>query len=147
MIDSSKWNYSFNLTYSVTLSQDNLETSLVVRNTGSSNYDFQVLFHSYFAIDVSTTCPLLSSKASVNSFPNRTYPRPQSLDSKTHLSSTRLKGQRRSNRQKSPCRLVRRQTESTKLPRRSPSSLPRTVPSDMKSCVTCSMTSSSGILG
>ncbi|KAL8924631.1 MAG: hypothetical protein Q9208_003946 [Pyrenodesmia sp. 3 TL-2023] len=51
MIDSSKWNYSFNLTYSVTLSQDNLETSLVVRNTGSSNYDFQLLFHSYFAVD------------------------------------------------------------------------------------------------
>ncbi|KAL8764312.1 MAG: hypothetical protein Q9184_000017 [Pyrenodesmia sp. 2 TL-2023] len=51
MIDTSKWNYSFNLTYSVTLSQDNLETSLVVRNTGSSNYDFQVLFHSYFAVD------------------------------------------------------------------------------------------------
>lgn len=53
MIDSSKWNYSFNLTYSVTLSQDNLGTSLVVRNTGSSNYDFQVLFHTYLAIDVS----------------------------------------------------------------------------------------------
>ncbi|KAL8905942.1 MAG: hypothetical protein Q9207_002323 [Kuettlingeria erythrocarpa] len=51
MIDSGKWKYSFNLTYSVTLSQDNLETSLVVRNTGSSNYDFQVLFHSYFAVD------------------------------------------------------------------------------------------------
>ncbi|KAI4290256.1 MAG: hypothetical protein L6R35_000479 [Caloplaca aegaea] len=51
MIDSSKWDYSFNLTYSVTLSQDNLETSLVVRNTGSSNYDFQVLFHTYLAID------------------------------------------------------------------------------------------------
>ncbi|KAI4120148.1 MAG: hypothetical protein LQ345_000104 [Seirophora villosa] len=51
MIDSSKWDYSFNLTYSVTLSQDNLGTSLVVRNTGSSNYDFQVLFHTYLAVD------------------------------------------------------------------------------------------------
>ncbi|KAI4120670.1 MAG: hypothetical protein LQ338_006847 [Usnochroma carphineum] len=51
MIDSSKWGYSFNLTYSVVLSQDNLETSLVVRNTGSSNYDFQVLFHTYLAVD------------------------------------------------------------------------------------------------
>ncbi|KAL8729471.1 MAG: hypothetical protein Q9166_004719 [cf. Caloplaca sp. 2 TL-2023] len=51
MLSDSKWNYDFNLTYSVTLSQDNLETSLVVRNTGSSSYDFQVLFHSYLAID------------------------------------------------------------------------------------------------
>ncbi|KAI4157150.1 MAG: hypothetical protein L6R39_000747 [Caloplaca ligustica] len=51
MIDASKWNYSFNLTYSVTLGQDNLETSLVVRNTGSSNYDFQLLFHTYLAVD------------------------------------------------------------------------------------------------
>ncbi|KAL8721269.1 MAG: hypothetical protein Q9225_002011 [Loekoesia sp. 1 TL-2023] len=51
MIDSHNWDYSFNLTYSVTLSQDNLETSLVVRNTGTSSYDFQVLFHSYLAID------------------------------------------------------------------------------------------------
>ncbi|KAL8927825.1 MAG: hypothetical protein Q9172_001198 [Xanthocarpia lactea] len=51
MLSDSKWDYEFNLTYSVTLSQDSLETSLVVRNTGSSNYDFQVLFHSYLAID------------------------------------------------------------------------------------------------
>ncbi|KAI4169229.1 MAG: hypothetical protein LQ343_005817 [Gyalolechia ehrenbergii] len=51
MIDSRNWEYSFNLTYSVTLSQDKLETSLVVRNTGASNYDFQVLFHSYLAVD------------------------------------------------------------------------------------------------
>ena len=53
MLSDNKWDYEFNLTYSVTLSQDSLETSLVVRNTGSSNYDFQVLFHSYLAIDVS----------------------------------------------------------------------------------------------
>ncbi|KAL8854271.1 MAG: hypothetical protein Q9221_000985 [Calogaya cf. arnoldii] len=51
MLSDSKWDYKFNLTYSVTLSQDSLETSLVVRNTGTSNYDFQVLFHSYLAID------------------------------------------------------------------------------------------------
>ncbi|KAL8941018.1 MAG: hypothetical protein Q9211_001994 [Gyalolechia sp. 1 TL-2023] len=51
MLDSRTWDYSFNLTYSVTLSQDALETSLVVRNTGPSNYDFQVLFHSYLAVD------------------------------------------------------------------------------------------------
>ncbi|KAL8773197.1 MAG: hypothetical protein Q9209_001873 [Squamulea sp. 1 TL-2023] len=51
MLSDSKWDYQFNLTYSVTLSQDSLETSLVVRNTGSSNYDFQVLFHTYLAIN------------------------------------------------------------------------------------------------
>lgn len=51
MIDSSNWDYPFNLTYSVTLSQDSLETSLVVRNTGASNYGFQVLFHSYLVVD------------------------------------------------------------------------------------------------
>ncbi|KAL8695433.1 MAG: hypothetical protein Q9218_000011 [Villophora microphyllina] len=51
MLPDRKWDYEFNLTYSVTLSQDNLETSLVVRNTGSSNYDFQVLFHTYLAVN------------------------------------------------------------------------------------------------
>lgn len=53
MLSDSKWDYEFNLTYSVTLSQDSLETSLAVRNTGTSNYEFQVLFHTYLAIDVS----------------------------------------------------------------------------------------------
>ncbi|KAI4226026.1 MAG: hypothetical protein L6R36_003472 [Xanthoria steineri] len=51
MLSDSKWDYEFNLTYSVTLSQDSLETSLAVRNTGTSNYEFQVLFHTYLAID------------------------------------------------------------------------------------------------
>ncbi|KAL8787795.1 MAG: hypothetical protein Q9213_001982 [Squamulea squamosa] len=51
MLSDSKWDYQFNLTYSITLSQDSLETSLVVRNTGSSNYDFHVLFHTYLAIN------------------------------------------------------------------------------------------------
>lgn len=53
MLPNRKWDYDFNLTYSVTLSQDSLETSLAVRNTGSSNYDFQILFHSYLAVNVS----------------------------------------------------------------------------------------------
>lgn len=53
MLSDSKWDYEFNLTYSVTLSQDSLETSLAVRNTGTSNYEFQVLFHTYLAVDVS----------------------------------------------------------------------------------------------
>ncbi|KAI4110158.1 MAG: hypothetical protein L6R37_000051 [Teloschistes peruensis] len=56
MLPDRKWDYDFNLTYSVTLGQDSLETSLVVRNTGSSNYDFQILFHSYLAVnDISKT--------------------------------------------------------------------------------------------
>lgn len=44
----------FALTYSVTLSPRDLETTLVVRNTGTSNYDFQTLFHTYLKVDVSS---------------------------------------------------------------------------------------------
>ncbi|KAI4198588.1 MAG: hypothetical protein LQ350_005179 [Teloschistes chrysophthalmus] len=51
MLPDRRWDYDFNLTYSVTLSQDSLETSLAVRNTGSSSYDFQLLFHSYLAVN------------------------------------------------------------------------------------------------
>ncbi|KAL9606885.1 MAG: hypothetical protein Q9167_008134 [Letrouitia subvulpina] len=51
MIAGAQWNYQFSLVYSVTLNQDSLETSLVIRNTGPINYDFQVLFHTYLAID------------------------------------------------------------------------------------------------
>lgn len=53
MLSDSKWPYQFGLTYSVTLSSEDLETSLVVRNTGDQNYEFNVLFHSYFQIEVS----------------------------------------------------------------------------------------------
>lgn len=52
-IGDAKWDYPFGLTYSVTLSSEELETSLVIRNPGEKSYDFQVLFHSYFRIDVS----------------------------------------------------------------------------------------------
>lgn len=52
MLSDSQWDYQFGLTYSVTLSSEDLETSLVVRNTGSRNYEFQVLFHSYFKVEV-----------------------------------------------------------------------------------------------
>lgn len=58
LAEPKKWPYQFGLTYSVTLSTDELETSLVVRNTGSTNYDFQVLFHTYLAVDVSDRHPL-----------------------------------------------------------------------------------------
>lgn len=53
MLSDSKWDYQFGLTYSVTLSSDNLETSLVVRNTGEKNYEFNVLFHTYLKVEVS----------------------------------------------------------------------------------------------
>ena len=50
----SEWkNYHFGVTYSVTLSKDDLETSLAIRNTGEKDFEFQTLLHSYWAIDVS----------------------------------------------------------------------------------------------
>ena len=49
-----KWGYSFNLTYSVTLDTEGLETGMVVRNTGGEGMEFQVLFHGYWSVDVST---------------------------------------------------------------------------------------------
>ena len=49
----SEWkNYQFGITYSVTLNRDDLETSLAIRNTGSKDWEFQTLFHTYLAIDV-----------------------------------------------------------------------------------------------
>ena len=56
MLDSipSEWkNYQFGVTYSVTLSKDDLETSLAIRNTGEKDFEFQTLLHSYWAINVS----------------------------------------------------------------------------------------------
>ena len=56
MLDNipSEWkNYQFGVTYSVTLSKDDLETSLAIRNTGEKDFEFQTLLHSYWAIDVS----------------------------------------------------------------------------------------------
>jgi glucose-6-phosphate 1-epimerase len=47
------WTYDFGLVYSVTLTKDSLETNLQVQNKGSQNFDFQVLMHTYFKIDVS----------------------------------------------------------------------------------------------
>ena len=59
MIGNTNWPYDFALTYSVTLSPKDLETTLVVRNTGTSNYDFQTLFHTYLKVDVRNS-PFLS---------------------------------------------------------------------------------------
>jgi glucose-6-phosphate 1-epimerase len=45
--------YKFGLIYSVTLSKGSLETSMLVRNEGVVPFDFNLLFHSYFNVDVS----------------------------------------------------------------------------------------------
>ena len=51
----SEWkNYEFGITYSVTLNRDDLETSLAIRNTGEKDWEFQTLFHTYLAVDVSS---------------------------------------------------------------------------------------------
>ncbi|KAL4946642.1 hypothetical protein BDV06DRAFT_208548 [Aspergillus oleicola] len=47
----SKWPYEFGLVYSVTLSPEGLGTSLQVRNQGEQSFEFQVLLHTYFAIE------------------------------------------------------------------------------------------------
>ena len=50
----SKWKtYQFGITYSVTLNKYDLETSLAIRNTGEQEWEFQTLFHTYLAVDVS----------------------------------------------------------------------------------------------
>ena len=50
----SEWRkYQFGITYSVTLNKEDLETSLAIRNTGPTDWEFQTLFHTYLAVDVS----------------------------------------------------------------------------------------------
>lgn len=48
------WPQNFGLIYSVTLSRDGLETSMLVRNEGETAWEFQLLLHSYFRVKV---CP------------------------------------------------------------------------------------------
>lgn len=47
------WGYDFGLVYSVTLSRGGLQTMLNVRNEGNESFEFQMLMHSYFTVDVS----------------------------------------------------------------------------------------------
>lgn len=49
------WGYDFSLVYSVTLGKDGLQTMLNVRNEGKESFEFQMLLHSYFRVDVSPT--------------------------------------------------------------------------------------------
>ena len=53
------WPYDFSLQYSVTLSKDGLQTMLNVRNEGDKPFDFQTLFHTYFAVPVCIRLSLL----------------------------------------------------------------------------------------
>jgi glucose-6-phosphate 1-epimerase len=46
------WPYEFGLVYSVTLTKDALRTSLQVTNEGKENFEFQVLMHTYLAVEV-----------------------------------------------------------------------------------------------
>ncbi|MCJ1354806.1 MAG: hypothetical protein MMC33_004796 [Icmadophila ericetorum] len=46
----SAWNHKFNLTYSITLSTEELNTTMVVRNVESTAWDFKILFHTYLQI-------------------------------------------------------------------------------------------------
>ena len=47
------WQYQFGITYSITLTTEELETSLQVRNTSEKPWEFQILFHTYLKVDVS----------------------------------------------------------------------------------------------
>lgn len=56
MLDNvkSEWkDYQFGITYSVTLGREDLETGFAIRNTGSIDFEFKALLHSYWAIYVS----------------------------------------------------------------------------------------------
>lgn len=49
------WPYEFGLVYTVTLGKDGLQTMLNVRNQGKEPFEFQMLLHTYFKVDVSNT--------------------------------------------------------------------------------------------
>lgn len=44
------WPFQFSLIYSVTLTPDNLSTSIVITNQGEEAFEFQTLLHTYFRI-------------------------------------------------------------------------------------------------
>jgi len=54
LTDSDKsramWNYSFELTYVVTLAPNQLQCTLSVENTGEQDFDFTALLHTYFRV-------------------------------------------------------------------------------------------------
>jgi glucose-6-phosphate 1-epimerase len=60
------WPHAFGLIYSVTLGREGLTTSIVVRNEGESAWDFQVLVHSYFRVNVRPRLPHSSAGTVAN---------------------------------------------------------------------------------
>lgn len=52
------WGYDFNLLYSVTLGKDGLQTMLNIQNNGKESFEFQMLLHTYFKVDVSVNCAM-----------------------------------------------------------------------------------------
>lgn len=68
-----KWPHAFGLTYSVTLSPGELQTSIEVRNTGEEAWEFKTLLHSYFGIDVRSPTP---RPAQLLTPMSRTFPKP-----------------------------------------------------------------------
>lgn len=64
------WGGEFGLIYSVTLSREGLGTSMVVRNEGSTAWEFQILMHTYLKIQVclfTLISPQTTSYANVRS--------------------------------------------------------------------------------
>lgn len=57
------WPYKFSLVYSVTLGKDGLQTMLHVRNDGTQAFEYQMLLHSYFRVNVSSQCTSRTASA------------------------------------------------------------------------------------
>jgi glucose-6-phosphate 1-epimerase len=47
----SVWNHNFELVYNVVLTGNSLQTQLVIKNTGSENFEFTSLLHTYFGVE------------------------------------------------------------------------------------------------
>lgn len=58
------WPFEFGLVYSVTLTKESLGTSLQVQNKCQQNFEFQVLMHTYFNVEVSSHLPKRNSAVS-----------------------------------------------------------------------------------
>jgi galactose mutarotase-like enzyme len=60
------WPYEFGLVYTVTLAKDGLQTMLNVRNEGKQSFEFQMLLHTYFTVDVWSSFSLLCTTIDSN---------------------------------------------------------------------------------
>lgn len=56
------WPFDFGLVYSVTLGKGRLQTMLNVRNEGKTSFEFQMLLHSYFRVEVSWNYSLQAAR-------------------------------------------------------------------------------------